>query len=89
MGNICEHMFEDKDPRNPKYSMTEYDLHAKLGMAIRKNHASGCFEIFEISTREMLYSGTLRQMVNTANELEGEENTHISCDNSPCNGRKR
>ncbi len=82
MGNICEHMFDDNDPNNPDYSMTEYDLHAKLGMAIRKNHGSGCFEIFDIPTREMLYSGTLQQMVNTANALEGDENTHISCGSS-------
>jgi len=37
MPAICEHEFEREDPNNPGYSMTEYDLYARLGMTLRKN----------------------------------------------------
>lgn len=88
MTKICEHEFEAKDPENPDYSMTEYDLYAKLDMTIRKNHKSGRYEIVRISDKELINEGTLGEMVAVANNLEGADNTEIGCDNIICSGRK-
>lgn len=79
MGEVCEHKFEQRDPANPDYSMVEYDLHARLGLTLRKNLKTGKYEIAKISSRQKVYEGTLSEMVGKANELEGGNNTKIGC----------
>ena len=88
MSNICEHEFEQEDSQNKGYSMTEYDLYAKLDMTIRKNLRGNIYEIVRISSGDIIFSGTLEEVVRKANELEGEENTKISCQNIFCGGRE-
>ncbi|RLG45315.1 MAG: hypothetical protein DRN81_01990 [Thermoproteota archaeon] len=79
MSLICEHEFMQEDPMNKGYSLTEYDLYASLGLAIRKNLRTGKFEIIRIRDKEVRYTGTLVQVVKIANRLEGAENTRIGC----------
>jgi len=82
MSSICNHIFEVEDPNKPGYSLTEYDLYARLGLSIRKNLVSGSYEIFRIDTDEVVLSGTLQKVVNEANEMEGKRNTQIECRDS-------
>jgi len=89
MSKICIHEFEQRDSENPDYSQTEYDLYAKLDMSIRKNHVIGNFEISRISSGKKVYEGSLEQMVAIANNLEGEENTEIGCDNLICKNKRK
>jgi hypothetical protein len=79
MAEICEHEFETRDSKNHDYSKLEYDLYARLNMTIRKNFITRNFEIARISTGVMIHQGTLEQMVEIANELEGAENTRVRC----------
>ncbi len=46
-----------------------------------KNHMTGNFEIARRSSGNMVYQGTLEQMVAKANDLKGEENTVIGYKN--------
>lgn len=79
MSRICEHEFEREDPFNKGYSLQEYDLYAKTGLAIRKNLKSGKFELVHINSKEVRHTGTLEQIVAISNRLEGAENTWIEC----------
>ncbi len=79
MGNICEHQFEAPDNKEKDYSMTEYDLYARLRMSIRKNLKTGDFEIFRLDSKSVVFKGDLFSVVQEANRLEGAENTSIKC----------
>lgn len=79
MSKICEHEFEQEDPTNRGYSLTEYDLYADLGMAIRKNLKTGKFEIIKIKDNEVQYTGNIDTIVKIANSLEKDQNTWIEC----------
>lgn len=80
MATICTHEFEREDPKNPGYSLIEYDLHAKLGMSIRKNLLRNRYEIFTISNQVVQFAyADLQTIVVVANTLEGGENTKIEC----------
>ena len=79
MGNICKHEFEQKDHFNKGYSMTEYDLYVKTGLTIRKNLKASRFELVDIKSKEVRYSGTLEEIVAISNKLEGNKNTEIRC----------
>ena len=84
---LCKHDFEEQDPHNPGFSLTEYDLAAKLDMTIRKDIHSGLYQIVSISKlpdgcRAFVYeSKSLEDVVEKANELEkprrGEEEPWI------------
>lgn len=74
MGYLSEKDFDRKNENG--YSIMEYDLYAKLGLSIRKNHNEGRYEIFKIKTKEVQYTYTnLKDAIRCANELEGDENT--------------
>jgi hypothetical protein len=88
MSLICEHEFEQEDPMNKGYSLTEYDLYARLGLAIRKNLKTGKFEIIRIRTNEVTHTGSLSHVVRIANRLEGAENTKIGCSSLCKEGNK-
>ena len=80
MGTVCEHEFEQEDPRNEGYSMTEYDLYARLGLTIRKNLRKDIYEIVGIKDKEVRYSSLdLKTIVRIANKLESVKNTEIKC----------
>ena len=81
MVNICEHEFERPNLKNPKYSSLEYDLYAKLQMAIRKNLEINTFEIYSLKDKRVCYHGTLKEMVNKANKLEHGDSTIVKCGN--------
>jgi hypothetical protein len=80
MGTICEEEFNRPDPNSPAHSMMEYDLYARLNMSIRKNLRNGKFEIFDLWTGDVPFTGTLEQVVKEAIRLEGSENTVIIID---------
>lgn len=88
MSRICEHEFEQEDPFNKGYSLQEYDLYAKTGLAIRKNLRTGKFELINIKSKEVRHTGTLEQIVAISNRLEGKENTWIEC-SAYCSKRKK
>lgn len=73
MSAICEHIFEKRDPNKPRYSLTEFDLKASLGLSIRKNIASGLFEIFTIWTDIVMFRGTFDEVITEANRLENNK----------------
>ena len=74
MGYLSEKDFDSKDENG--FSIVEYDLYAKLGLSIRKNHNTGRYEIFKIKSKKVQYSySDLRDAIRCANNLEGEENT--------------
>lgn len=77
MGLLTEEMFETRDKLKPGYSSIEYDLYARLGLTLVKNHDLNRYEIITISSREVKHHGTLREMANKANELEGKNNTTV------------
>lgn len=85
MGRVCEHMFERSDPNEPDYSMEEYDLYAKLDLTLRKNLVAGKFELVGITEGKrakgpVMIFNSLDQAVQYMNDLEGANNTEISCD---------
>jgi len=88
MSRICKHEFEQEDPFNKGYSLQEYDLYAKTGLAIRKNLKSNKFELVNIKSKEVKYTGTLEKIVAISNKLEGKENTWIEC-SAYCSRKKR
>ena len=77
----CE--IEIEDPDNLGYSMTRYNLYSALGLRIRKNLKSGLYEMFPIGTDNVVFRGSLGEMVIEANRREGQENTTIKC-NGTC-----
>jgi len=78
MPGISEEMFSTEDPRNPGYSLTEYDLHAKLGLTIRRNIRDDRYEIVVIKTKKVRHSvKTIELAIAIANQLEKEENTWL------------
>lgn len=78
MGGIKELYFVNEDPKNPGYSMTEYDLYAKLGLTLRKNITRDVYEIIGIKSREVHSTfPDLQSAVDMCNQLEGEDNTWI------------
>lgn len=90
MGYVCEHEFNREDPKNPGYSMLEYDLYARLNMTLRKNLKTNKYEIVKISTKQVVYSyRDLKDIVRMANQLEGAENTVIRCHSSCPNNRRK
>jgi len=65
---VCEHEFDTPDPRNPEYSMTEYDVYAHIPyrmdtmidnhrLTLRKNLKTGQFEVY----RHYLFTVGTRQ----------------------------
>jgi len=89
VSNICPHDFEQEDPRNPGYSLTEFDLAARLGLTIRKNFKAGTYEIVAIATGIVHYSyGTLEEVVHAANELERANYIEVNC-GPLCPARRR
>ncbi len=80
MPAVCEHEFEQEDPNNRGFSMTEYDLYAKLGMTLRKNLKFNEYELAKISTGVAQFGfKTLQEAIAKANELEGTANTWVEC----------
>ena len=80
MPSICEHEFEQEDPNNRGYSMTEYDLYARLGLTLRKNLRFNEYELVSIKNNIVHYAfKTLQEAVSHANELEGSDNTWVEC----------
>lgn len=80
MPAICEHEFDQEDPNNRGYSMTEYDLYAKLGLTLRKNLKFNEYELAKTSTGIAQFGfKTLQEAVAYANQLEGSENTWFEC----------
>lgn len=87
MSNICEHEFEQEDPDNLGYSLVEFDLAARWNSTIRKNLVSGEFEIVPIKGHRLRkepvtlvgYRGTLEEVVEVANQMEGGNNIKIEC----------
>jgi hypothetical protein len=77
MGRISEKDFDPRDKNKPDYSSIEYDLYAKLGLTLVKNHKLNRYEIITIKDREVKYHGTLQEMADKANELEQAKNTII------------
>lgn len=70
MAKICECDFITQE-KDTDYSITEYDLKAKLGMSIRRNFKTQRYEIFKINTGEIQYSfSDLESAVRMANQLE-------------------
>lgn len=60
-----------------QYSKKRCDLHPLIGLSIRKNIANNSWEIFNIDTDVMIYSGTLEYIVDMANKIEGGKNISI------------
>jgi len=81
MAFICEHEFDRPSQEDPKYSALEYDLYAKLRMALRKNLELNTFEIYSTKDiyKRVFFHGTLTMMVKKINELEKAENTTVKC----------
>ena len=80
MPAVCEHEFEQEDPNNPGFSMTEYDLYAKLGLTLRRNLKFNEYELVSIKYNVVHYAfKTLQEAIAKANELEGTENTWVEC----------
>ena len=81
MSRICEHEFEAKDRQDPRYSLVEFDLAARTGLTIRKNHKDGHYEIVFIKQpREVKYRNvSLEKVVQMANFLEDGNDIQIGC----------
>ena len=81
MSRICEHEFEAKDRQDPRYSLVEFDLAARTGLTIRKNHEDGYYEIVLIKQpREVKYRNvSLEKVVQMANFLEDSNDIQIGC----------
>lgn len=97
---ICQYCFEEKDPTNPYFSLTEIDLAAKHNCTIRKNFAIAKYEIVKISDIEWKHekkgqmvgsADTLQEIVSMANCLEAYDEPALVpvelCDS--CKRRKR
>ena len=50
---LSEKEFNKPDPRNPDYSLVQYDLAVRLGLSLRKNLKENKFEIFNMKTGEI------------------------------------
>ena len=74
MTTICEATFEDEDPNNLGYSLTEFDLAAKLNLSMRKNFNTNKYEIFDLATSNAVFEGSLAKAVTEANHLEDANN---------------
>ena len=80
MPAVCEHEFQQEDPNNKGYSMTEYDLYARLGLTLRKNLRFNEYELATIKGGFVHHAfKTLQEAVAKANELEGTQNTIVEC----------
>lgn len=79
MAKICEHEFEQEDPKQPGYSMTEFDLAARLGLTIRRNLKTRDFEICTIKDKLVAYRGSLPWIVKMANQLERANHIKLEC----------
>ena len=80
MPAVCEHEFQQEDPNNKGYSMTEYDIYARLGLTLRKNLKFNEYELAKISTGIAQFGfKTLQEAVAKANELEGTSNILVEC----------
>ena len=88
MIKLCDHNFEVRDPERPDYSLIEIDLAARLNFSIRKNFDTDQYEIFNISTDVVVFSGTLTEVVAEANRLEGAENIEVSICQDCTTGKK-
>jgi len=78
MGTISEEEFNMPDPNNPAYSMVEYDLYARMNLSIRKNLRNERFEIFDLWTGNVIFTGNFRKVVKEAKRLEGAEDANSS-----------
>ena len=80
MPNICEHDFEQEDPKNSGYSLAEFDLAVRLGLTIRKNLKAGTYEIVGIATGPVHYTyGALAEVVDAANQLARANFIEVGC----------
>ncbi len=80
MSAICEHEFEQEDPNNPGYSITEFDLVDRLNMSLRKNLKEGVYEIVSSDTGDVLFAyERLPDAASKANELEGTDFIKLHC----------
>ena len=80
MPYICEHEFEQEDPDNLGYSITEFDLAARLNMSLRKNLKEGAYEIVSSETGDVLFAyERLADAAGKANELEGTDLIKLHC----------
>ena len=80
MSYICEHEFEQEDPQNLGYSVTEFDLASRLNMSLRKNFKEGVYEIVSLETGDVLFAyERLADAASKANELEGTDFVRLHC----------
>lgn len=80
MSYICEHEFEQEDPNNEGYSITEFDLVVRLNMSLRKNLRQGVYEIVGLDTGDVLYAyERLADAASKANEIEGTDFIKLPC----------
>ncbi len=80
MSTICEHEFEQEDPHNLGYSITEFDLAARVNMSLRKNLREGLYEIVSLETGDVCHAyRTLEDAVRKANELERSDYIRLQC----------
>lgn len=94
MARICEHIFEQEDPENKGFSMTEFDLCAALNKTIRKDLKRGLYQIASIDSenRKVVFyeSKYLKKIVSIANMMEkpfrhGDPAwIRIECRGNPC-----
>lgn len=74
MARIKESDFTTPDPNDPRQSMTEFDLAARLGLTIHKRYAANLYCITGIKDRKVHYaSRSLQRLVDIANDLEGHD----------------
>ena len=72
MPSICEHDFEQEDPNNRGYSMTEYDLYARLGLTLRKNLSFNEYELVSIKYNVVHHAfKTLQRQLQRQMSLKG------------------
>lgn len=80
MSYICEHEFEQEDPNNAGYSITEFDLVDRLNMSLRKNLKEGVYEIVSSDTGDVLFAyERLADAASKTNELEGTDFIRLHC----------
>ncbi len=84
MSRLCRHVFDDRDPDNPQYSMTEWDLAIRCGgknqaLTVRKNHGTGGYEIWDYRNDEVVVKGSLEKVVEVVNDLEGRRSVEHGC----------
>ena len=73
MSNICEHVFDEEDPKKSGYSKTIIHLMYRCGpLSIRKNLKNNKYEIWNRENDKVVYSGIFKHIVDIFNQLERE-----------------